>query len=210
MLSYSYSASSLDTIFVQLLPVVVRLRANARIGLRQPSYLGLPYRNIEVITSDNIRLRCYLIERTPTSTAPTTTLWTPPTTSTPSATSATSGTPDVAAISMRNAKAAYHYKHSSSSWDTNHKPRATVLMFHGNGMDHSDFLHHAKHYFRYGCNVLTVSYRGYGESEGMPSEKGMWINWVCIVYVSDECFMWYFRRTAEGCTGCVRFCLEWL
>lgn len=46
-------------------------------------------------------------------------------------------------------------------------------MFHGNGMDHSDFLHHAKHYFRYGCNVLTVSYRGYGESEGMPSEKGL-------------------------------------
>jgi hypothetical protein len=39
-------------------------------------------------------------------------------------------------------------------------------------MDHSDLLYHAKHYFRAGCNALTVSYRGYGESDGVPSEKG--------------------------------------
>ncbi|KXN81197.1 Protein bem46, partial [Leucoagaricus sp. SymC.cos] len=86
-------------------------------SIRQPSNLGLPYRNIEVMTSDNVRLRCFLIEYPPS--------------------------------------------------------KATVLMFHGNGMDHSDLLYHARYYFRYGCNVVTVSYRGYGDSEGVPSEKGL-------------------------------------
>jgi len=79
-----------------------------------------------------------------------------------------SGTPNGTTTAMRNTKSPRH------PWDVDLKPRATVLMFHGNGMDHSDFLYHAKYYFRYGCNVLTVSYRGYGQSEGMPSEKGAW------------------------------------
>jgi len=95
-----------------------------------------------------------------------------------------SGTPNGTTTAMRNAKRARH------PWDADLKPRATVLMFHGNGMDHSDFLYHAKYYFRYGCNVLTVSYRGYGQSEGMPSEKG-----VCgKLYLCSLCF----RRTSHA------------
>jgi hypothetical protein len=49
-----------------------------------------------------------------------------------------------------------------------------VIMFHGNGMDHTDLLYHARKYYQlYNCNVLTVSYRGYGNSDGVPSERGL-------------------------------------
>lgn len=51
-------------------------------------------------------------------------------------------------------------------------PQATVMMFHGNAMDHSSLLYQAKQFHDLDCNVLTVSYRGFGDSEGVPSEKG--------------------------------------
>ncbi|KAJ7111796.1 Alpha/Beta hydrolase protein [Mycena epipterygia] len=52
-------------------------------------------------------------------------------------------------------------------------PTATVIMFHGNGMCCSDLLTVARSFVFLGCNVLMVSYRGYGNSEGIPSEKGL-------------------------------------
>ncbi|TFK37325.1 Alpha/Beta hydrolase protein [Crucibulum laeve] len=55
-------------------------------------------------------------------------------------------------------------------------PRATVIIFHGNAMNHGDVLDIAKRFFELGCNVFTVSYRGFGNSSGTPSEKGLRID----------------------------------
>lgn len=46
-------------------------------------------------------------------------------------------------------------------------------MFHGNGGNHGHRIPLAKiFYLRMRCNVFMMSYRGYGLSEGSPSEKG--------------------------------------
>lgn len=39
-------------------------------------------------------------------------------------------------------------------------PRATVIMFHGNGYHIWHHIHSGKEFVRLGCNVLLVSYRG--------------------------------------------------
>jgi len=55
--------------------------------------------------------------------------------------------------------------------------RPTVLMFHGNGGNHGHRIPLGKIFFgRMRCNVLMLSYRGYGHSEGTPSEKGLQID----------------------------------
>ncbi|TCD66870.1 hypothetical protein EIP91_000768 [Steccherinum ochraceum] len=52
--------------------------------------------------------------------------------------------------------------------------RPTVLMFHGNGGNVGHRIPLAKVFFaKMRCNVLMVSYRGYGLSDGSPSEKGL-------------------------------------
>jgi len=52
--------------------------------------------------------------------------------------------------------------------------RPTILMFHGNGGNIGHRVPLAKVlYDKIRCNVLMVSYRGYGHSEGNPSEKGL-------------------------------------
>ncbi|KAI0288275.1 Alpha/Beta hydrolase protein [Russula brevipes] len=52
--------------------------------------------------------------------------------------------------------------------------RPTVLMFHGNGGNHGHRIPLGRVFFaKMRCNVLMVSYRGYGLSEGTPSEKGL-------------------------------------
>ena len=51
--------------------------------------------------------------------------------------------------------------------------RPTVIMFHGNAGNHGHRIPLAKMFYaKMRCNVLLVSYRGYGLSEGTPSEKG--------------------------------------
>ncbi|KAF7301188.1 Protein bem46 [Mycena indigotica] len=68
--------------------------------------------------------------------------------------------------------------------------RPTVMMFHGNGGNHGHRIPLAKvFYLKMRCNVLMVSYRGYGLSEGSPSEKGIVIDaQTCLDYVlSDPC-----------------------
>ncbi|EME26448.1 hydrolase [Galdieria sulphuraria] len=50
----------------------------------------------------------------------------------------------------------------------------TFLYFHGNAGNISHRLSDVQHFYsRVACNVLMVSYRGYGDSEGRPSEKGI-------------------------------------
>ncbi|KAI9448555.1 Alpha/Beta hydrolase protein [Lactarius indigo] len=55
--------------------------------------------------------------------------------------------------------------------------RPTVLMFHGNGGNHGHRIPLGKIFFgKMRCNVIMLSYRGYGHSEGTPSEKGLQID----------------------------------
>ncbi|KZT06618.1 alpha/beta-hydrolase [Laetiporus sulphureus 93-53] len=52
--------------------------------------------------------------------------------------------------------------------------RPTVMMFHGNGGNVGHRIPLAKvFYVKMRCNVFMLSYRGYGRSEGSPSEKGI-------------------------------------
>ena len=51
----------------------------------------------------------------------------------------------------------------------------TVLFFHGNAGNVGHRLTNARSWYSYcGCNVLLVEYRGYGKSDGSPSEQGGW------------------------------------
>jgi fermentation-respiration switch protein FrsA (DUF1100 family) len=53
-------------------------------------------------------------------------------------------------------------------------PRATVLFFHGNAGNISHRLDSLVLFNNLGLAVLIVDYRGYGNSEGSPSEKGIY------------------------------------
>ena len=49
----------------------------------------------------------------------------------------------------------------------------TILFFHGNAGNVGHRLTNARSWHSYcGCNVFLVEYRGYGKSEGSPSEQG--------------------------------------
>jgi len=53
-------------------------------------------------------------------------------------------------------------------------PRGTVLLFHGNAGNLGDVILDVAQWHRLGFNVLAVDYRGFGESEGAPTEKGIY------------------------------------
>jgi len=57
-----------------------------------------------------------------------------------------------------------------------HKGRSKriLLYFHGNAGNISHRVNDASKIYRMGCDVLLVSYRGYGRSEGTPSERGVY------------------------------------
>ncbi|KAK0205802.1 alpha/beta-hydrolase [Desarmillaria ectypa] len=55
----------------------------------------------------------------------------------------------------------------------NPSPRATAILFHGNGYHVWHHLHCSQQFHRLRCNVLMVSYRGYGNSNGIPTERGL-------------------------------------
>jgi len=49
----------------------------------------------------------------------------------------------------------------------------TIILFHGNAGNIGTRLPNAQHLYHIGSNVLLVDYRGYGNSEGSPSELGL-------------------------------------
>jgi fermentation-respiration switch protein FrsA (DUF1100 family) len=53
-------------------------------------------------------------------------------------------------------------------------PRATLLFFHGNAGNISHRLHSLELLHNLGLSVLIIDYRGYGRSEGRPSELGIY------------------------------------
>ncbi len=51
-----------------------------------------------------------------------------------------------------------------------------VLWFHGNAGNISDRVENAKFLFNRGLSLFMPDYRGYGKSEGTPSEKGIYVD----------------------------------
>ncbi|MHC5112044.1 MAG: alpha/beta hydrolase [Planctomycetota bacterium] len=52
----------------------------------------------------------------------------------------------------------------------------TMLMFHGNAGNITHRLVSIRELHRLGFNVLMIDYRGYGRSEGAPSEQGLYLD----------------------------------
>lgn len=57
-------------------------------------------------------------------------------------------------------------------WIPAEKPRGVLLFFHGNAGNISHRLDSIEQFHGMGLSVLIVDYRGYGRSEGSPSEAG--------------------------------------
>ncbi|KAK7052478.1 protein bem46 [Favolaschia claudopus] len=111
-----------------------------------PSTYGLPYDDLELKTSDGITLRCYML-------------------------------PQTRELSKSHPSATQVVGEEDVTEDEFIAARPTVIMFHGNGGNHGHRIPLAKvFYMRMRCNVLMVSYRGYGLSDGSPSEKGLQID----------------------------------
>ncbi|KAF9534080.1 Alpha/Beta hydrolase protein [Crepidotus variabilis] len=102
-----------------LIPHVEAIR---RLAIAQKVYKPkIPYEDVELVTKDKVKLRCFLI-------------------------------PEAEEKSLRG----------------------TVILFHGNAMNHGDIVEpHAVKFRKMGFSVLTQEYRGYGLSEGTPSESGL-------------------------------------
>jgi len=57
-------------------------------------------------------------------------------------------------------------------WLPHAQPRATLLFLHGNAGNISHRLYSLQQFSRLGLSILIIDYRGYGRSEGRPSEAG--------------------------------------
>jgi fermentation-respiration switch protein FrsA (DUF1100 family) len=62
------------------------------------------------------------------------------------------------------------------SKDNNNTSKKLVLYFHGNAGNMYYRIDESKHFFDMGYDVLIVSYRGYADSQGKPTEKGIYID----------------------------------
>lgn len=52
--------------------------------------------------------------------------------------------------------------------------KSTLLFLHGNAGNISDRLMKMKLFYTLGVNIFIIDYRGYGRSQGIPSEKGVY------------------------------------
>ncbi|KAF8154778.1 Alpha/Beta hydrolase protein [Crassisporium funariophilum] len=110
--------------------------SGSRIEVDKPSNWGVAYEDLELKTSDNIILKCYLIPQ-----------------------------------QLR------HDTPPGTTVDEFIASRPTVIMFHGNAGNLGHRLPLASVFWhKMRCNVLMLCYRGYGLSEGSPSEKGLRID----------------------------------
>ena len=58
----------------------------------------------------------------------------------------------------------------------NPKARSTLIFAHGNAGTMSDRLLKVKFFYDLGLNVLVFDYRGYGKSQGKPTENGVYLD----------------------------------
>ncbi len=59
-------------------------------------------------------------------------------------------------------------------WIPANRPKGTIVYCHGNAGNIGSDLPLAPEFFKRGYNLLLWDYRGYGKSEGSPSEKGLY------------------------------------
>ncbi len=59
-------------------------------------------------------------------------------------------------------------------WIPHHTPRATILFCHGNTGNLGYYLSVFRYLTRLGVSIFAFDYRGYGQSEGRPSEAGIY------------------------------------
>ncbi|KAH9916739.1 alpha/beta-hydrolase [Epithele typhae] len=119
-----------------------------------PTDFDLPYEDLILTTPDNVKLRCYLL--TQRKELP------------------NHGVQPLEVEDDESNEEVRIYSFSAK--------RPTVIMFHGNGGNVGHRIPLAKvFYVRMRCNVLMLSYRGYGLSEGNPSEKGIRIDAQCAL-----------------------------
>ena len=72
-------------------------------------------------------------------------------------------------------------------WIEHPKPSATIVFCHGNTGSISDLIGSYLQLRRLKVNVLAFDYRGYGKSEGQPSERGLFMDVrAACDYVSEE------------------------
>src|SRR5262245_58159023 len=62
-----------------------------------------------------------------------------------------------------------------------------ILMFHGNGGHRGHRLDWARGFHELGFGVLLLDYRGYGGSDGSPTEQGLYLD-------AQAAFGWLHRR----------------
>jgi len=64
-----------------------------------------------------------------------------------------------------------------AAWQLEHDaPRADIVYFHGNGGNLSLWLPVFATFHSFGYRVLAIDYRGYGSSDGSPSESGLMLD----------------------------------
>lgn len=63
---------------------------------------------------------------------------------------------------------------AASAIDRRTQKQITILLCHGNGGNISDRMDKIAMFYQLGCNVFLYDYRGYGKSEGRPSERGIY------------------------------------
>jgi fermentation-respiration switch protein FrsA (DUF1100 family) len=75
-----------------------------------------------------------------------------------------------------------------SGWFVPAEPaRGVILFFHGNGGNISHRLESLELFHRLGLSVFILDYRGYGQSEGRPSEQGTYLDAEAAWrYLTDE------------------------
>ncbi len=61
-------------------------------------------------------------------------------------------------------------------WLPNAEAKYTLLFLHGNAGNISHRLHSLKLFHQLGLSVFIIDYRGYGNSEGKPGEKGTYLD----------------------------------
>ncbi|KAI0317840.1 alpha/beta-hydrolase [Amylostereum chailletii] len=115
----------------------------AREDVPVPSEFSLPYQDLILTTPDNVRIKAYLLVQRPN-------------------------------LNIHGETSVDWNEDVDGDGDKFAASRPTVLMFHGNGGNHGHRIPLAKIFFvKMRCNVLMLSYRGYGQSEGSPNEKGL-------------------------------------
>ncbi|KAJ7200662.1 alpha/beta-hydrolase [Mycena haematopus] len=136
---------------VLVYPSAFETRPRGNTVVSRPSELGLEYTNLRLTTSDKAVLQCYLLYQAQQSPARI-------------KAHALNDFPSIDAGFEQPANYVRIFRCTSC---------ATVIMFHGNGMNYGDTIYAAKRFVVRRCNVLILSYRGYGDSEGIPSEGGL-------------------------------------